>query len=202
MQSSISRLQMYDNISFRLAEHKVDDFTQCDMVIKAAGVPLQSPFIAAAREAGVPVYMSTALFAKFAREEGTIIIGVTGTRGKSTITHLIHRTLAHADRRTQFGGNVRGVSTLALSTHMGPGDYAVLELDSWQLQGFGDLHISPSISVFSNLMPDHLNDYHPDMDSYFKDKANIYVYQKPGDHLFVGASVLSAWGRCIPSIRR
>lgn len=189
LQSSLVRLHMYENITYRLGAHTEEDFVQCDMVIKAAGVPLDSPFIEAARKAGVAVYMSTALFAKFAQEEGAMIIGITGTRGKSTISHLINHTLAHAHRRTLFGGNVRGVSTLALVPQVRAGDYAVLELDSWQLQGFGDLEISPQISIFSNLMPDHLN-YYRDMDRYFRDKANIFFNQKPGEHLIVGASLV------------
>src|SRR5262249_20572382 len=157
--------------------HDKKDFTEADMVIKAAGVPLHSPEIAAAHKAGVPVYMSTALFAKYARGCGAKIIGVTGTRGKSTITHLIYRTLAHAGVRTHVGGNVRGVSTLAQIAKVEAGDWCVLELDSWQLQGFGELAMSPDIAVFSNLMPDHLN-YYPNMDAYFADKANIFTHQK------------------------
>jgi len=68
------------------------------------------------------------------------------------------------------------------------GDIAVLELDSWQLQGFGDLHVSPHVSVFTNLMPDHQN-YYKGMDEYFEDKANIFRYQKEGDVLIVGPMI-------------
>ncbi|MCR4281156.1 MAG: Mur ligase family protein, partial [Candidatus Kaiserbacteria bacterium] len=68
-------------------------------------------------------------------------------------------------------------------------DIAVLELDSWQLQGFGDLEISPNISIFTNLLPDHQN-YYRNMDEYFADKANIFKFQTKGDSLFVGRGVL------------
>src|SRR3989338_2875721 len=129
--------------------------------------------------------MSTALFAKYAAEEGGKIVGVTGTRGKSTITHMIQHVLIRANKKVLVGGNVRGISTLALLPEVHEGDIVVLELDSWQLQGFGDLEISPHISVFSNLMPDHQN-YYPDMESYFADKANIFKYQKQGDTLVIG----------------
>lgn len=178
----------YANITFRLGSHEKEDFTNCDMVIKAAGVPLDSPFIEAAFQKGIPVYMSGALFAKFARDSGVKLIGITGTRGKSTITHMIFEALEKAGKRVVLGGNVRGRSTLAKIAEVKAGDVAVLELDSWQLQGFGDLHISPEIAVFSNLMPDHLN-YYPDMQSYFSDKANIFRNQAPTDALFVEASV-------------
>lgn len=186
--SSVDYLKKYPNIAFRLGEHRTEDFTSCDMVIKAAGVPLDSPYVQAAREKGIPVHMSGALFAKFASEMGVTLVGVTGTRGKSTITHMMYHTLLHAKRRAVIGGNVRGHSTLAKITEVQSGDIAVLELDSWQLQGFGDLKISPNIAIFSNLMPDHMN-YYPDMQTYFLDKANIFRYQKKDDCLFVSPSV-------------
>lgn len=186
--SSVDQLRQYPSISFHLGGHDEKDFTDTDMVIKAAGVPLDSPYIAAAKAAGVPVYMSTALAAKYAREAGALIVGVTGTRGKSTITHLIHHVLREAGRTTHVGGNIRGLSTLALVPEIRKGDFLVLELDSWQLQGFGDLKISPDIAVFSNLMPDHQN-YYPNMEAYFADKANIFAHQHEGDVLVVGEGV-------------
>ena len=58
----------------------------------------------------------------------------------------------------------------------------ILELDSWQLQGFEDAKLSPHISVWTNFLPDHMNYYKGDMDRYFQDKAAIARFQKPGDH--------------------
>ena len=188
---SVAQLKNYPNIAFHLGGHRIEDFTSADMVIKAAGVPLDSPEIAAARKAGVEIVMSTALFAKYAMEAGATIVGVTGTRGKSTVSHMIHWALSEtADPSTvHLGGNVRGVSTLAMLPDIKKGDIVVLELDSWQLQGFGDLGISPDIAVFTNLMPDHLNYYGGDMEKYFADKASIFRFQKEGDSLIVGTSI-------------
>jgi len=53
------------------------------------------------------------------------------------------------------------------------------------LQGFGDLKISPHISVFTSFMSDHMNYYKNDLEKYFNDKANIFKYQKRGDILIV-----------------
>jgi UDP-N-acetylmuramoylalanine--D-glutamate ligase len=181
LQESVAQLSGYD-ITFHFGGHIESDFTNTDMVIKGAGVRLDSPEIAAARQAGVPVYMSTALAAKFASEVGATVIGVTGTRGKSTVTHMIHHALVTAGKSAHLGGNIRGVSTLALLPEIKAEDFLVLELDSWQLQGFGDLEISPNVGVFTNLQTDHQN-YYPDMDSYFNDKANIFRFQKKGDSL-------------------
>src|SRR3989344_16627 len=185
---SVAKLKRYPNVAFHLGGHRKEDFETCDLVIKSAGVRLDSPEIAAARAAGVPVAMSTALFAKYASEAGAKIVGVTGTRGKTTVAHMIHHSLIRANKRTVLGGNVRGVSTLAMLPNVKKGDIAVLELDSWQLQGFGELKISPNISVFTNLMPDHQN-YYKDMEEYFSDKANIFRYQKVGDVLIVGGKI-------------
>ena len=193
---SVERLKEYPNITSHLGGHQKEDFEKCDLVIKSAGVRLDSPEVAVARAAGIPVAMSTALFAKYAMDAGAKIVGVTGTRGKTTVAHMIYHSLisafakASADRRANvfLGGNVRGISTLAMLPDVKKGDIAVLELDSWQLQGFGELKISPNISVFTNLMPDHQN-YYKDMEEYFSDKANIFRYQKVGDVLIVGGKI-------------
>ena len=197
LSDSIVRLKTYPNITFHLGGHDEKDFTGCDMVIKAAGVPLDSPYIASAKAVGIPVYMSTALFAKFAMEEGATVVGVTGTRGKSTVAHMIFHVLQKAGRRVHLGGNIRGKSTLATLPEVAEGDVCVLELDSWQLQGLGELKISPGIAVFTNFMPDHLNYYGGDMEKYFADKANIFRNQKAGDTLVAG-KVIS--GRIQPAL--
>jgi UDP-N-acetylmuramoylalanine--D-glutamate ligase len=188
LESSLKQLNEYPGIRYVLGKHDPEDFKNAGMVIKAAGVPLNSPYVDAAKEAGVPVYMSTALFAKFAAQAGAIIVGVTGTRGKSTVSHIIYYVLKAAGRRVHLGGNVRGLSTLAMLPDVKQGDIVVLELDSWQLQGFGDLGLSPKVAVFTNLMQDHLN-YYPSMERYFADKANIFRYQKRGDTLVAGEAI-------------
>jgi UDP-N-acetylmuramoylalanine--D-glutamate ligase len=195
----VARLKRYPNVEFHLGGHREEDFTHADLVIKAAGVRSDSPEVAAARASGVEVAMSTALFAKYAKESGAKIIGVTGTRGKSTVTRMIFEILRSAGKKVIIGGNVRGVSTLAMLPEVSADTIAVLELDSWQLQGFGDLGISPDISVFTNLMPDHQN-YYPDMDAYFSDKANIFKFQKNSDALFVGKDIFEKVSAARPPV--
>jgi UDP-N-acetylmuramoylalanine--D-glutamate ligase len=65
----------------------------------------------------------------------------------------------------------------------------VLELDSWQLQGFGERKISPHISVFTTFLSDHLNYYKGQLPQYFADKANIFKYQNEHDVLILGNDV-------------
>lgn len=179
---SVEKLKDFSNIQFVLGEHRLKDFEKKDFVLKGNGVPLNNKYILHAEEAGVPIEMSGALFHAYS---GLPMIGVTGTRGKSTVTELIHHVLGE---RSLLGGNIRGVSNLQLLKDVEGKDVATFELDSWQLQGFGYRNISPQIAVFTSFMEDHLN-YYPDMETYFADKAEIFKYQKEGDVLIVGEGV-------------
>lgn len=183
MQPSVDALQEYPNISFKFGAYDTADFTNCDFVLVGAGTPLGSPELAAARAAGVPLKQSAAWFAELSKIP---VIGVTGTRGKSTVTHMIHHVLSEATGEDiLLGGNVRGISNLQLLNKVTEDSLCVMELDSWQLQAWGWSKMSPLISVFTNFMPDHLNYYQADgldtpaaMELYFADKANIFRYQE------------------------
>jgi UDP-N-acetylmuramoylalanine--D-glutamate ligase len=175
---SIERLKAFPNIMYHLGEHRLEDFENRDMIIRAPNTPLDSPFIARARERGIPVEMDASLFAK--RSPATIV-GITGTRGKSTVTHLIYEMARAAGKNPFLGGNERGTATLPLLATTDATSTVILELDSWQLQGFEDARVSPHISVWTNFLPDHMNYYKGDMDRYFEDKAAIARFQKKGD---------------------
>ncbi|KKT21179.1 MAG: UDP-N-acetylmuramoylalanine-D-glutamate ligase [Parcubacteria group bacterium GW2011_GWB1_43_8] len=186
--SSLKILTPYKNIKYVLGRHNPVDFRDKDMVIKAAGVPLDSPYISEAQKNNIPVEMDASLFLKLLTTwtSDVQVVGITGTRGKSTVTHLIYAILKSAGLRVHLGGNVKGLATLPLLKKVKPRDVVVMELDSWQLQGFGDAKISPNIAVFTTFLPDHLNYYNGDMDRYFSDKGNIYRWQKDEDCLITG----------------
>ncbi|MBI3019898.1 MAG: hypothetical protein HYY60_01055, partial [Parcubacteria group bacterium] len=200
---SLHKLKKYSSIRFALGGHDIKDFCNADMVIKAAGIPLNSPYIKEAVKNKIPVYMSTALFVKLLPPDVTVV-GITGTRGKTTTAFLIYEILKKqfpisnpVPERVRYGtgfqfpkkknpkvflgGNIQGISTLALLPKVKSGDFVVLELDSWQLQGFADLKISPQIAVFSTFLSDHMNYYEGSMRRYFADKAGIFKYQKVTD---------------------
>ncbi len=195
---SVIQLEQFKNITFVLGEHRMEDFRDRDLILKAAGVPLDSIYIAEAKKNNIPIRMSADLFAEIS---GVPTVGVTGTRGKSTVAHMIYEILKTADKKVLLGGNVRGVSNLALLREVTPYDFrkvspreiAVLELDSWQLQGWGDAQMSPSIAIFTTLYADHLNYYKSRPEQYLADKANIFLYQKPEDTLILGK-------QCAPTI--
>lgn len=184
LEVSLKQLKKFPNIHYVLGGHRLEDFRNRDMVIKAAGVPLDSPYIAEAMKHNIPIEMDASLFAKFSP---ATIVGVTGTRGKTTTTNLLVHILETAfPGRVFIGGNIRGMATLPLLKKTKAGDYVVLELDSWQLQGFGDAKLSPQIAVFTNFLLDHMNYYKGNMGQYFADKANIFMYQREGDVCVVG----------------
>jgi UDP-N-acetylmuramoylalanine--D-glutamate ligase len=196
---SLAKLRKFQNIKYILGEHRLEDFQNCDFVLKAAGVPLDSIHIKEAKKNNIPIEMSATLFAKLS---GLPIVAVTGTRGKSTVTHLIAHILESAGKKIILGGNVRGVSNLQLLKKVKKDSVAVFELDSWQLQGFGDSKISPNISVFTTFFKDHMKYYDQDMKKYFSDKANIFKYQKKEDVLVVGAQAMpfvKKWGGVLKS---
>ena len=193
--SSLTELADFKNITYVLGEHRLKDFRDCDLVIKAAGVPLDSIYVAEALANGVPVKMESSLFAALT---SATLIGITGTRGKSTTTHFIYESLQKFYKplagggKVFLGGNVKGLATLPLLKEVSKNDLVVLELDSWQLQGFGDEKISPHIAVFTNFLSDHLNYYMRGgntearaMELYFADKANIFRHQNKSDYLIV-----------------
>ncbi len=191
--SSIEQLKDFQNINYVLGEHCLEDFRDRDFILKSAGVPIDSEFINEAKKSEIPVYMSAALVCDIVMKElpDVVVIGVTGTRGKSTTTELIAHILRENGSVVRLGGNIRGLANLPILDAIEDGDFLVLELDSWQLQGFGDLKISPHIAVFTSFLDDHLNYYNNDKELYFTDKVNIYRNQHSGDILIASAQASS-----------
>src|SRR6185295_7847351 len=64
LSESVAKLKSFSNITFVLGEHRQEDFRDRDLIFKAAGVPLDSPYIAEAKKNGIPVRMSADLFAE------------------------------------------------------------------------------------------------------------------------------------------
>ena len=197
MQPAVDALSDLPNITFKFGPYDFNDFKDSDFVLVGAGAPLDEPVLVACREAGIPLKQSAALFAELS---GIPIVGVTGTRGKSTVTHMIHHVLSTTfEGSILLGGNVRGLSNLQLLKQVEEDSIAVMELDSWQLQGFGWAKRSPHIAVFTNFMADHMNYYHGDMEAYFSDKANIFRYQIDSDVLVTTPEVFE-WAKKLQSV--
>jgi len=149
--------------------------------------PKPHPLIAKAYALGVPVDNDIGLFfrsfatAEWERFDTTPrVIAVTGSNGKSTTTALIHHILKEAGRPTQIGGNI-GTGVLSLDPAH-DGEVVVLELSSYQT----DLAraLTPDVTVFTNLSPDHL-DRHGGPGGYFAAKRRLFAEGGP-DRAVIG----------------
>lgn len=193
LQPSMEKLQKWGNkemrngeIRYVLGRHELADFTSADLVIKGPSVRWDNVYITAAIRAGVQVSMETALCMRYTPAR---IIGVTGTRGKSTTTMMIHAALKQTlGSHLHLAGNLPGCSTIELLDQTQKDDVILLELSSWQLSGCHREKVSPHIAVFTNLYADHLN-YYDDMEDYFQDKTAIYRYQREGEPVFFSDSI-------------
>ena len=184
LQLSLDRLKPFSNITYVLGEHREEDFRNRDFILKGPTVPFDSPFIATAKKEKIPVKMSASWFAELA---DVPVVGVTGTRGKSTTTRMLYDIMKAAGMNVILGGNIRGVSTLALLPEVTKDSIALMELDSWQCRGFGEAGMSPRIAVFTSFMKDHMDYSRGDEAHYMEDKAQIFLHQEPSDTLVASA---------------
>lgn len=107
------------------------------------------------------------------------VIGITGTKGKSTTSTLITQILKHNGRKTFLAGNI-GVPILEQWSDYGSDDVIVVELSSHQLQF---VQASPRLAAITNFYPEHL-DHYIDYEEYTESKLNILRYQH-ADSFFV-----------------
>ncbi len=118
-------------------------------------------------------------------------IGITGTKGKSTTTALLHHVLNQSGFDTYIAGNI-GVPALDLITQLqqssSNNSIAVLELSSHQLSR---LQTSPDIAVVLHVSADHLDYYH-DFEKYLEAKGKIAQYQTNNDLLIFDADSTTA----------
>ncbi len=112
------------------------------------------------------------------------IIGITGTKGKSTTTTLLYHILKNAGRDVLLAGNI-GIPVFEVADRMGESTVAVLELSCHQLEY---MDVSPHRAVYLNLHEEHL-DHYKTMEKYVHAKENIYRNQKKGDVLYCLASL-------------
>lgn len=183
-------------VRYVLERHDERDFTEADLVIKNPAVSPSSPYLAAARAGGVPIETDLSVFLSLSRSP---IIAVTGSKGKSTTASAIHHGLLRVDPKARLGGNIT-VSPLAFMDELSPGTPVVLELSSWQL---GDLAgrglLKPVVSVFTVILPDHLDKY-PGMTEYVADKKAIFREQEEGSRAVFNLD--DPWQKDFPSETR
>jgi len=178
LRESLDELRNFHGIKYVLGQHREEDFKNTDLVIKNPAVPDDSKFLKIARDSGVPVETDIGIFFELCPGQ---IIGVTGSRGKSTTASLIYQFLKQKHPDTVLAGNIR-MSVLEKLQEIQKTTLVVLELSSWQLNGLAKHGKSPKIAVMTNFMPDHQNRYRT-MEEYLEDKKIIYKFQSSKDFL-------------------
>lgn len=161
-------------IGLQLGRDYLKGLETFDEVFLTPGMRKDLPEIQRLIEAGVPISTEVGLFME--RCPG-VIVGVTGSSGKTTTTTLLGEMLATRWSDTYVGGNI-GVPLINELDQMTPETRVVLELSSFQLEL---TRTSPHIAIVTNVTPNHL-DVHPSMEAYIAAKSSIYRYQGPEDH--------------------
>lgn len=157
-----------------------DLLNKVDVIIRSPGVSIYKDEIIQAKAKGVKVTSSSDIFLSemLKNRPQTTIIGVTGSKGKSTTSSLLYHALQTLGKKVALGGNIgRPLIELLEEEH----DYVVCELSSYQCS---DLSVSPKIVLFTNLFPEHI-DWHRSHENYYKDKVHLVAHQQVGDVCFV-----------------
>ncbi|MBR7828600.1 UDP-N-acetylmuramoyl-L-alanine--D-glutamate ligase [Actinospica sp. MGRD01-02] len=146
----------------------------CDLLVVVPGIPPSAPIVAAAREAGIPVWGDAELAWRLRKPlpDGSFApwLGLTGTNGKTTAVRMLAAMLEAGGKRAVACGNV-GFPLVDAVLAEEPYEVLAIELSSYQL------HWSESLSLHAaavlNVAPDHL-DWHGSMEQYIAAKAKIY----------------------------
>lgn len=168
-------------ITYTLGKHKNEDINWADLIIKNPGVKPKNPYIEYAKSKGKKVEQDMGIFLGFVKPSQ--IVGVTGTKGKSTTSSLIYEVLKNSGKKVILAGNI-GTSVLDIIQQIQSDTLIVLEISSFQLEAFDQHKVSPHFAVITNIYPDHLN-YYKNMDEYIGAKKVIGKYQTENDYLFI-----------------
>jgi len=184
LQASLQKLANY-SIEYKLGNHEQADFEWADIVVVNQDIfhrSGKSPFLQYLLQDHPEKFETEmGLFFKFC----TIpIIGITGSRGKTTTTTALGQMLKAAGKKVFVGGNIPNSMNLAMIEEVNNQELAVLELSNYQLRGIDYVKKSPQIAVITSISPDHFISY-SSFANYVADKKIIYRYQKQDNFLLI-----------------
>lgn len=159
----------------QLGEGYLDNLDRFDVVIRSMGIPDMPQF----ERLGKKITNSTVIFFDSIADTGVRVIGITGTKGKSTTSNLIYQALKTTGAHTFLMGNI-GIPMISFLDKAAPGATFVIELSSYMLE---HLQRSPNIAVVTSFFVEHL-DRHGSVQKYWGAKKNIALHQKPDDAIF------------------
>ena len=162
-----------EHLTYRLGEHRIEDFENADCVIKNPGVKYEgNKYLATAKA----IETDLSIFLRFTE---CPIIAVTGSKGKSSTVSAIYYGLKTAGYKAFLGGNIT-VSPLTFFDEVTSDTPVVIEFSSWQLADLrGRKVLKPFISIITKIVPDHQN-WYGNMEDYVADKRLIYADQDSG----------------------
>jgi len=169
--------------------HPLELLDRTDVLCLSGGIPLTLPIVAEAQKRGIPLSNDTQVFMEVAPCK---TVGITGSAGKTTTTALLGKmaeaSYAEKSGRAWIGGNI-GDPLINYVDEMRPGDLAILEISSFQLD---QMSISPNVAAILNITPNHL-DRHGTMEAYTAAKARLLDFQNKDDMAILGRDDPGAW---------
>jgi UDP-N-acetylmuramoylalanine--D-glutamate ligase len=163
-------------IPYESGQHTEGVILAAAEIIKSPGIPDKAPLIKAAKEKGISIIGEIEFAYRYL--EGSKIIAITGSNGKTTTTSLTYHILKTAGLDVAVGGNI-GKSFARLLAEEKPYYIYVLELSSFQLDDIKTFQ--PYISMLLNITPDHLDRYDYKMQNYVASKFRITKNQTEDD---------------------
>ena len=162
-------------IEWKLGQDYLSGLDNFDLIIKTPGIPMR----ALSHLNRERITSQTELFISIFGQQ---IIGITGTKGKSTTTSLIHHILSSYNHKALLTGNI-GIPPFSVFDQITPDTPIIMELSSHQLEL---VHYSPHIAVFLNIFEEHLDHYESYAD-YQHAKYRVAIFQKPDDFFIYNA---------------
>lgn len=176
LKSSVEKIKGISGITFHFGSQDELDLTGIDMIVRNPGVPRTATVLQRAQEMNIPIEMDSSLF--FAHCPSPII-GITGSKGKTTTSTAIAHVLKTVHPNTRAVG-VDGISPLGTLPSITKDSLVVFEISSWRLEALQEKKMSPHIAIVTSLYRDHLNTY-ASFEEYLDTKKQIIRDQKQDD---------------------